>query len=275
MGALDFVRIIRPLNCAMAAFGVFIGYSIAAGAIRMPDAAVFAAMAAAFLVCAGGIAINDYFDRNIDKKLHPKKPIPGGRIKPKAALAFSLALLVIANALAALFLPLVSIAIAAGFTLLYIAYSAVLTKAKYFGNIVVAAGTSFTLVFGASLLGEYKIIAVLAASAFFANMARELIKDIEDVEADRGSKVTLPMLLGWKKVEAIVFIYYLLAMLLVYVPVVALAFGKIAFVAVVSAANFIFLLSFGETAKKNFPRAQAMAKAAMLVALFGFLAGVW
>ncbi|MCX6799360.1 MAG: UbiA family prenyltransferase [Candidatus Diapherotrites archaeon] len=272
MAAKNFLLIIRPLYCIMAAFGVFIGYSVAAGAVQF-NALLGIAMAVAFLVCGGGIAINDYFDRNVDKKLHPQKPIPSGKVKAKTALAFSLLLFAAANIIAIASLPMVSAAIALAFTLLFLAYSSVLAKAKYIGNFVVASGTAFTLVFGASPIGNYTVIVFLAASAFFVNVSRELIKDLEDREADRGHKTTLPMLVGEKAVDALIFIYYLLAMLLVYVPVFMLAFGKFLFIAVVSIANIVFLLSFGETVKRNYARAQAMAKAAMFIALLGFLAG--
>ena len=273
MPALDFVKMLRPLNCAMAAFGAFIGYSIASGAIRA-GSGIGCAMLVAFIICGAGMAINDYFDRGIDKKLHPNKAIPSGRISPKAALAFSLLLFAGGNTLAFAFLPAASVVIALAFTLLLIAYSAFLTRAKYLGNFVVASGTAFTLVFGASLLGNYAVVAALALAALFANLARELIKDMEDLEADRGFKKSLPMLLSRGRVEAMVFICYLLAITLVYVPVVLLSFGKPLFVIVVSIANFVFLYSFGETLKHDYARAQVLAKGAMFMALLGFLLGV-
>lgn len=270
MSALDFVKMLRPLNCAMAAFGAFIGYSIASLAIRATSG-VGCAMLVAFVICGAGMAINDYFDRNIDKK---NKAIPSGRISPREALVFSLLLFVAGNALAFAFLPAASVVIALAFTLLLIAYSAFLTRAKYIGNFVVASGTAFTLVFGASLLGNYAVVVPLALAALFANLARELIKDMEDLEADRGFKKSLPMLLSKGWVEAMVFICYLLAIALVYVPVVLLSFGKPLFVIIVSIANFVFLYSFGETLKHDYARAQLLAKGAMFIALLGFLLGV-
>ncbi|MDP2974417.1 MAG: UbiA family prenyltransferase, partial [Candidatus Diapherotrites archaeon] len=93
MPGTKFVSIIRPLNCLMAAFGAFIGYSIAGSAIQFQKE-IGIAMAAAFLVCAGGMVINDYFDRNVDKRLHPRKPLPSGAIKPKTALLYAIALFI-------------------------------------------------------------------------------------------------------------------------------------------------------------------------------------
>ncbi len=273
MSLLDFVSIIRPLNCTMAAFGTFIGSSIAGSAIQL-NQGIGIAMAVAFLVCAGGMVINDYFDRNLDKKLHPGKPLPSGKIKPKTALCYAIVLFIAGNALALNYLPAASTAIAFVFTALLIVYSAFLSKTKYIGNFVVASGTAFTLVFGASLIGKYEIVAFLALAALFANLARELIKDLQDVKQDRGFKKSLPMLLSEKKVIGIVFLYYLAAIIAVYAPFALLGFNKIAFLAIVSIANLLFLLSFAKAVQRKFGRAQVLSKIAMLVALLGFLAGV-
>ena len=273
MAVKDFVSILRPLNCAMAAFGTFIGYSVAVQAIQFtPELGI--AMIVAFLICGGGMVINDYFDRVTDRKLHPNKPIPSGRILPNTAMFYTASLFIAGIILAIVFLPTVSIIITVGFTILLIAYSAVLTKAKYLGNFIVASGTAFTLIFGASLAGNYFIIAPLAMAALFANLARELIKDLEDVETDKGNKITLPMILGKKKTESFIFLNYMIAIIAVYIPVVLLSFGKPMFVIVVSIANFMFLYSFGETLKKDYGRAQLLAKGAMFLALIGFLLGV-
>ena len=273
MGLKHFVELLRPLNCVMAGFGTFIGYSVAVGTIQF-NAGIAIAMAVAFLVCGGGMAINDFFDRDIDSKMHPNKPIPSRAITPKAAFAFSFALFVFANILALLFLPLIAFAIALAFSLLFIVYSWVMGKAKYLGNFVVASGTAFTLVFGASLVGNYSIIGFLAVSALFVNTARELIKDLEDISTDKGKKVTLPMIFSKRTIEALVFIYYVAAIVFVYIPVFLLAFGRVFFVVIVSIANLLFLLSFGKMVKQDYHGAQILAKAAMFIALLGFLAGV-
>jgi len=273
MPAKDFLAIIRPFNCAMAAIGTFIGYSVASGTIGF-ELLTGIAMAVAFLVCAGGMAINDYFDRGIDAKMHPKKPIPSGRLAPKAALIYTAVLFLAGLVLAFYYLPAVSLGIAIAFTILLIIYSMFLSKAKFVGNFVVASGTAFTLIFGASLAGYYSVIAPLALAALFANLARELIKDLEDVETDKGFKKTLPMMLSEEKVDSFIFLDYAIAIVAVYIPVALLSFGKPMFVIIVSIANFIFLYSFSLAVKKDYARAQLVSKAAMFIALLGFLLGV-
>jgi len=272
MNVKALVEITRPANCLMAAFGVFIGYSIAAGAI-VCTAALGAAMAIAFLVCAGGMAANDVFDAGVDKKLSPGKPIPSGRLSEKAALHFASGLFVAGNLLAYYYLPVVSVGISLAFTLLLIVYARYLPKAKYLGNWVVAAGTAFTLIFGASLVGNYAIVGLFALAALFANVAREIVKDIEDLEQDKGFKVSLPMRLGMEKARAVAVICTVLAVVLSYVPHF-MGFGGMGFLALLTAANLGFVFALRNAYAGNFSGSQKAYKAAMLLALIAFLAGV-
>jgi geranylgeranylglycerol-phosphate geranylgeranyltransferase len=268
----SYIRILRPFNCIMAAIAAFIGYSIALGFISF-SFPLLIGMAIVFLVCGAGQAINDYFDRDVDKKLHPDKPLPSGQISPKNALLFSLVLFLIAILLATQ-LPFISLVIAIVFSFLQILYSAFIQKFKVIGNGVVALGTAFTLIFGASIVGNLGVVILLALSAFFSNLGREIIKDVEDQKSDRGTKTTLPMLVSEKAVQAIVLLAYLAGIVLVYLPYYFKVFGNTAFILVVTAANIVFLYSFLQLHKKQYKKAQHLSKVAMLLALLGFLAGV-
>jgi len=273
MALLDFVKMLRPVNCLMAALGTFIGYSIALGKID-PCFNIGIAMVVAFLVCGGGMAINDYFDLAIDKKQHEKKALASGRIKPIVALVYSKLLFLAGIVVAFLYLPAMAFGIALSFSILLVAYSRFLGKAKYLGNWVVASGTAFTLVFGASLIGNYAVVSWLALAALFANLARELVKDIEDLAVDKGFKKSLPMILGKKKTLWFVFLYYLIAVAAVYIPAFLYRFNSLYFLALVTVANVVFVASFGRARKEKFASAQKLSKAGMLVALIGFIVGV-
>ena len=175
MKAKVLLELLRPLNCIMAAFGVFIGHSIALGSIGY-SAWMLIAMAVAFIICGAGQAINDVFDSEIDAKIRPGKPIPSKRISRRGALRYSIGLFVVGNLLA-LLLPVQAFFIAIIFSAILILYSAKMQKLKYVGNWIVALGTAFTLIFGASLLQNYSVVVVLAIAALLANAAREIIKD--------------------------------------------------------------------------------------------------
>lgn len=266
------LEITRPLNCAMAAFGVFVGYCIAIGLIAI-GLQLLTAMAVAFLVCAGGMVINDVFDAGIDARLNPKKPIPSGKISAKRALHYSALLFVAGNLIAFYFLPIESFAIAIAFTFLLSAYARFLPKFKYFGNWVVAAGTAFTLIFGASLVGNYSIVSFFAFSALLANVAREIIKDIQDMKQEKGYKLSLPMVAGIFNAANAAVILTAIAVIISYIPKV-FGFGNIVFLVVLTLSNLCFVFSVMLVKEQDFAKAQRGFKAAMLIALCSFLIGV-
>ncbi|MDP6671082.1 MAG: UbiA family prenyltransferase [archaeon] len=273
MNLKAFVELVRPINCLMATLGTFIGFAISSSALQL-NFPITIAMAVAFLICGGGMVVNDFFDLEIDKKLKPGKPIASGQVSAKTALVYTAILFLLGNALAFYFLPLLAFAITLAFTAVLILYSWLLAKAKYVGNFVVASGTAFTLIFGASLVGNFEAVAFLAVAALSANVARELIKDLEDVKADKGFKVSLPMLISQKTVKLFVLFYSLEAILLVYIPLWLGIFGNFYFAVLMSIANIGFVASYVKAAGNEFSKAQVISKASMLIALIGFLAGV-
>ncbi len=273
MNIKAFFEIIRPLNCIMAAFAAFIGYSIALSSISFSPA-IGIGMIVAFLVCGAGQAINDYYDREIDAKQHPQKPIPSGRIKPKQALYFSL-LLFAAGIILSTMLPTGALVITAFFSILLILYSALIQKIKFAGNAVVALGTAFTLIFGATIAGSITVAIILATSAFFSNLARELIKDFEDQKADKGRKLSLPMIVSKQSAIIMVLFFYLGTIITSYIPFSYRLFGNIPFIVLITIANAGFLYSFHFLINGKYHKAQKISKISMVVALLGFLAGVF
>jgi len=267
------LELIRPLNCVMAAFAVFIGYVVSAGAFASFSQQLAFAMIAAFLICGAGQAINDYFDRHIDRKKNSKKPIPSGAVKAETALLFSMALFLFGNVFA-YFVNGTALAISLAFTLLLVFYSAFLGKAKFLGNWVVAAGTAFTLVFGATISGEYFTVLFLAASALLANAAREIMKDMEDSYFDKGFKNSLPMILEHGQLVALVAALHIIAIAFAFVPLALGFFGNVQFVFFVLIGNALFFYSIYTLDRKDYPLAQRLSKAGMLLCLIGFLLGV-
>lgn len=272
MSLSDYARILRPINCLMASAAAFTGYAIAIQKISLSPE-ILLGMLVVFLVCGAGQAINDYFDRNIDEKLHPEKPIPSGKIKPRNALFFSLLLFAIAIILSAL-LPFQSMLITIIFSILLALYSALIQKLKFIGNIVVALGTAFTIIFGASISGSLLVPVILAMTAFFSNLGREIVKDFEDMDADKGHKLSLPILLPKKTVFLVVFLLYMAAITNAYLPAFLGFFDSTAYILLVTAAGLALLYSFKLVLDEKYPAAQLASKAAMAIALVSFIAGV-
>jgi geranylgeranylglycerol-phosphate geranylgeranyltransferase len=268
----DLFRAIRITNSILAGIAVFVGASIAilAPALQVP---VIIGMLAAFLVCAAGQIINDYFDFELDLKKGKQKYESVTKENKKQLLWIAIALFLVGNALA-YFINQNAFLIAIGISVLLIIYSAILQKQKWLGNLVVALGTALPLVFGAAIFGDFAVIGWLAASAFLANWAREIVKDVEDLEADQGYKTTLPMLFKMSTVDSIVALTVFLAIILSYAPVFLNWYGNSAYLFLVTIANILFLKAFWEFRGFKAKKAKQSFKIAMAIALLGFLAGV-
>lgn len=185
----------RPINAVAAGVLTATGSFLAGGLFPAPTA-TGAAAGATICATGAGNAINDYFDREIDRINRPDRPIPRGAVSPRMALGFSLVLFAVAVVLA-LTLPALAIAIAAINLLLLIAYTEVFKGLPGVGNAVVAALGGSTFLFGGAAVGDVVAPGVLFVLAALSTFTREVIKDVEDLAGDREEGLdTLPITIG-------------------------------------------------------------------------------
>jgi 4-hydroxybenzoate polyprenyltransferase len=95
------LQLLRPANVVTALADVLAGYAVA-GAGRTGLGWLLASTACLY---AGGIVLNDVFDREIDRVERPERPIPSGRIGAPVAAALGTALLAAGAAFAAMANP--------------------------------------------------------------------------------------------------------------------------------------------------------------------------
>jgi 4-hydroxybenzoate polyprenyltransferase len=79
-----YLQLLRPANVATALADVLAGFAIAG--LANPPALPWLLLATAALY-AGGIVLNDVFDRDLDRVERPERPIPSGRIPASRAAA--------------------------------------------------------------------------------------------------------------------------------------------------------------------------------------------
>ncbi|MEW6027321.1 MAG: UbiA family prenyltransferase [Planctomycetota bacterium] len=84
-----------------------------------------------------GIVLNDYFDKESDRRHRPNRPLASGTISPKAGLSFAITLIVVAIAIAYLTSP-IAIIISASIALVALLYDGLLKK--WFIPAVIAMG---------------------------------------------------------------------------------------------------------------------------------------
>ncbi len=120
-GYRGYLELVRPANVATALADVLAGYAVAG--LGNHAALAWLLLSTACLY-AGGVVLNDVFDRDIDRTERPERPIPSGRVSVGAASSLGgglLALGVLAGSLATAAAGMVAAATAAS-VLLYDAW---------------------------------------------------------------------------------------------------------------------------------------------------------
>lgn len=268
----------RPVNCLLAGLAVLIGGFVSGGSNLLAYSLAFAA---AFLITAGGNAVNDFFDRDIDRVNRPERPIPSGRIRPKDALRVSRALFVAGLALSAA-CNLSCLALAGFNAAVLVAYSAKLKRLGLPGNLTVAYLVGSTFLFGglAQRSGAGFLpasVVVLFLLSFLSTTGREIIKSIQDVRGDRKLGLrTFPVVHGRKAAAALASAFIISAVCLsplpsalgILGPLYAFLFVPSVFVFVAAAVQILRSQTAG-SAKK----ASLYCKLAMFIGLLAFIGG--
>jgi geranylgeranylglycerol-phosphate geranylgeranyltransferase len=184
---LAYLELMRPGNCIMSLVAVAIGALLASGGnltIFINPSPVHLAVAVVFLITGAGNVINDYLDLEADRINKPKRPIPSGRVSPRAALVFSISLFTVGIILSG-FLTWYALALAVFNAALLVAYSYYLQNKVLLGNIAVGYLVGSTFLFGGAALGNLYLPFLLMLLAMFSTISREVVKDLEDLEGDR------------------------------------------------------------------------------------------
>ncbi len=263
---LPYLSIIRPLNCLMAAFAVYVA-SLIAGLQFYPSAHVIYALVSVFLICAGGMVINDYFDVEADRINKPQRPIPSGKISKTAALIFSIVLFGFGAAVSYL-INIFTLAVSILASVLLILYAWKLKRLILAGHLAISGLVALTFIYGGLINLNYLPVLSLAMLAFLSNAGREVYKSIEDIMGDKKAGVqTLPIKYGVIRARAIASIFVLFAVILSFLPYFLRIFSEV-YLFFVAIADIIFVSAvvFRRFSSK-------LCKLAMFVALFAFFAG--
>jgi len=279
------LELLRWANCIMAGFAAVVGTLIAY--LALPESLkiqltyepiiVFLSV---FMITGAGNAINDYFDFKIDRVNRPDRPIPSGRISRNTAQVISITLFGIGIALS-YWLGSICLFLAVLNSILLYLYASTFKRTVLIGNIVIAYLSGSTFLFGGALdIFEgtgIKSTVILFLLAGLATLAREIVKDIQDMEGDSKSGiVTLPIRIGKTGAARAAALAGLFAVILSPLPFllnVNNAFG-VSYLVVIFAADMLFFISINEILlMDNAKKASKLLKMAMFLALFGFVVG--
>ncbi|MGZ7159421.1 MAG: UbiA family prenyltransferase [Methanobacterium sp.] len=228
-----YLEILRPGNAVMAVIAIFLMMIITGNFTLSP----FLACIVVFVVTGAGNSINDYFDYKIDAINKPRRPIPSGRISRNVAGIYSLSLFVIGIIVAFYTSFLLGmIAFLSSLLMIYYAYS--LKRKLIIGNLSISFLTGLCFVFGGIAVGAIVTSIYLGFYAFLITMAREVVKDMEDVEGDREEEATtLPIIYGIKMSSIIAASFMIIASItgpvLYFVGIFNILYLPVLFIAIV------------------------------------------
>jgi 4-hydroxybenzoate polyprenyltransferase len=275
------LKISRPFNLAILGFAqlmtaLFLVETTRQGLPVYQDIHLYLIIFSTMVIAAAGYMINDYYDVKIDYVNKPDEVIIGKGMKRRVAIFFHSVLNLIGIGVGLLVSPRVAVINFIAAFLLWL-YSNSLKRQPFIGNFTVA------LLTGASiwLVGYYYqkaelLVLTYAIFAFFLNLIREIIKDIEDRNGDRrhGCR-TLPIVLGFRNTKRIIFmIAFIFVISILYVTFKINNVLLFYYFGILSILFFVFMFKiYMADRKAHFTQLSILSKLLMMAGIIsmGFL----
>jgi geranylgeranylglycerol-phosphate geranylgeranyltransferase len=270
-----YLQLSRPVNVSITFVSILVACWIAGGSASDWLCILLAALTGA-LVSSGANAINDSFDIDIDRVNRPNRPLPRGVLLQSDARRMWLIVSITAIGMN-LLINSTALLISVFAVILLYYYSSRLKRTVLAGNLVIGLMTGMAFIYGGAVVGNMERAVVPAVFAFLVNLARELIKDIEDVEGDRKEDaVTLPVKYGVKP-TLVLATASLLVLIGVTLAAAKYSLYHYAFVYVVLGADLLILISvvlmWMNYSSANMRRVSMILKISMVVGLLSIIVG--
>ena len=275
-------ELMRMKNILLASIATPVGALLALGdfsSITDYPEVIFATTSVLFFMGAGN-AMNDLRDIEIDRIAHPNRPLARDALSEKEAkrLTISLALLSLGSLVACSLMMdderTYTLSIYGIVALLMLSYDSFLElKNKgLIGNISISLLVAAVTLYGASSVGELTnpLIWYVSGVVFFVNLAREIVKDCQDLDADSETRVTLPMKIGLENSRMVAYVITLFGIVMLYIPYWQgpFEFGQLLFQA---PAMLVLITLNGPMWKGDDYVAATRLRIAMLLGLLGFI----
>ena len=289
----DWATLFRLGNNLTGVFGVFLGSIIALGDVPqglLAHITILHASSVLFFMCSWN-ALNDIYDFEIDLVNRPDRPLPSGRISlnhAKTATAITMISSILSIALCYWLIsgsnPVEGFEVSDWYPSLAIWIIALILLISYEfpfglrlkdkglpGNISISISVGLVVVFGASAVFEpfsEKAWSLFLVGIFY-NTSREIIKDVQDVEGDKGRN-TLAMRIGSENARTVAWVMSILALASVLLPFAIGIFPPLHVVLVIPAVMTLMMVKgriiIGEDAA-----ASSLLKKSMLLCLAALL----
>jgi geranylgeranylglycerol-phosphate geranylgeranyltransferase len=215
------LRLMRPLNCIVMSLAVLVGASLT-GLGNLQGVNLLFSAITAFTLTGAAMAVNDYYDFDIDKINEPNRPIPSGQVSLKTSLVTT-AVLTLIGLSSAFVISLFCLLFATVAWIIMVTYTTIGKRAGFPGNLLVSACVAAPFLFGSIVATNTITINILlfASMAFLSNTGREIAKGIVDIEGDSQHKIkTLAVVFGRKKAALAAVIFFISAVCLSTTPLI-------------------------------------------------------
>ena len=281
----------RAGNSTTGVLGVLLGSMLALGGLpegKLASITALQAISVWAFMCSWN-ALNDYLDLEIDRVNRPDRPLPSGALsEPSAkrgiALMMATSLLSLVGALGIArgleegvegWYPAVLIWASALFLLTNYEssgpYSLRLKDRGLPGNVAISLSVGMLVLFGAA--GVFEPFNLRAWSMFVVGvlytLAREIVKDIEDMEGDKG-RSTYVMRVGPEKARTVAWVILLLTLASLLMPFGIGVFPELHLLGVIPAVVLLLTVK-GRLMASEDHAAQQLIKKSMYLALAAFL----
>jgi geranylgeranylglycerol-phosphate geranylgeranyltransferase len=171
-------------------------------------------------IASGGFAINDYFDRESDAVIKPKRPIPSGALSHKqaaivASVFFGLGLVM------SLLINWLSFFIIAADSLLLLVYSFMIKrKSGFAANLLMGILTGTAFLYGqATAVGTVNLLSMSLYPIALGTIGGNVLRDVFSLEGDaKVGYPTLPQKIGSYNSARVGAVFFLLTGLLAPLP---------------------------------------------------------
>ena len=201
----DYFRLTRPYNSLSGCVVVILSAFVSGATSWLP---VIMAAITVLLINSSTNSWNDYIDIEIDRINKPGRPIPAGLISPRNALIFAITGSLL-SLVTALFVNQIGFIIALISNIILYLYSWKLKCTVLLGNATVAFIVALCFIFGGVAAGNIQPILILALSAFFAMIGREILLTMVDYKGDMKQNCNTISTVWGKKAAGIFVVLFL------------------------------------------------------------------
>lgn len=236
---------------------------------------VFFSMA---FITSAGFALNDYFDRESDAVIKPKRPIPSGALNLKQVVTVS-AVLFTAGLVLAFLINWLGFVILLVDSVLLVFYSALVKRWSGFAaNMLVGLLVGTAFLYGeATISGTISLVSLSLYPIFLGTVGGNILRDILSSEGDsRVGYPTLPQKIGNKGSVSIAAIFFVITAVLAPLPYLFGFFGRYYVALILSWGILLIYASIRLIASsatiENVKRYERLITMSMLLLIFSLIA---